>query len=319
MDVFFTFDVEIWCENWNSLDAEFPDAMQRCIYGKTPRGVYGLPYALQVLEDHGLPGVFFVEPLFSTRFGPEPLTEVIGLILEHQQEIQLHLHTEWVDESRQPLLENSSDKRQYLFNFSPEEQKTLIKTGAQLIQQFTQESVTAFRAGSYGFNKDTLQALAANKIAFDSSYDASKFGLKSGVLTGTTVIEPVQCEGVFEYPVTVYLDGIRGMRHTQLTACSYLELESLLWAALESGRKAFVIVSHSFELLNQAKTRPDFIVIKRFHRLCELLQKNQDCFCVRGFKGLQGISVSKQPQLLTMPTWKTGLRMLQQAARRIYS
>jgi len=35
------------------------------------------------------------------RFGSQPLEEIVGLIREGVQEIQLHMHTEWVGESRQ--------------------------------------------------------------------------------------------------------------------------------------------------------------------------------------------------------------------------
>ena len=111
LDVFFSVDVEIWCDGWDNLDEKFPDAFRRYVYGQTARGNFGLPYTVQVLREHGLKGVFFVEPLFSTRFGSQPLEEIVGLIREGGQEIQLHLHPEWVDESVEPLLENINGKR----------------------------------------------------------------------------------------------------------------------------------------------------------------------------------------------------------------
>ena len=42
------------------------------------------------------------------RFGSQPLEEIVGLIREGVQEIQLHMHTEWVDESVEPLLERKA-------------------------------------------------------------------------------------------------------------------------------------------------------------------------------------------------------------------
>jgi len=45
-----------------------------------------------------LRGVFFVEPVFSGRFGLEPLSEIVGLLQEGRQELRLNLHTEWMDE-----------------------------------------------------------------------------------------------------------------------------------------------------------------------------------------------------------------------------
>nr|MBA2260361.1 polysaccharide deacetylase [Acidobacteriota bacterium] len=78
LKVFFTVDTEIWCNGWNDLDRKFPDAFRRYVYGPTRQGNYGLPLQLRMLNDHGLTGVFFIEPLFATRFGDEPLREVVG-------------------------------------------------------------------------------------------------------------------------------------------------------------------------------------------------------------------------------------------------
>ena len=94
------------------------------------------------------------------------------------------------------------------------------------------------------------------------------FGPDSGVMPGVTVVEPIACAGVYEYPMTVFNDGTNALRHTQLTACSYLEMEALLWQALDSGRSAFTILCHNFELLNQALDRSDAVVVKRLEKLC---------------------------------------------------
>lgn len=316
MDVFLTVDVEVWCDGWDNIDAEFPSAFQRYIYGPTSRGDYGLPYQLHQLQEHGLTGVFFVESLFSTRFGLDPLAEIIGLVGERGQEIQLHLHTEWVDESNEPLLDNITGKKQFLRYFSLQEQTILIQAGAKLIELAGGQSVNTFRAGSFGFNRDTLRALATNHIAFDSSYNASMFGPDSGVSPKILLVEPVECEGVYEYPMTVFHNGTGSLRHAQVTACSYREMEGLLWQAMESGRKAFVILSHNFELLNGSMNRPDDIVVTRFRKLCTFLDRNRDCFRVRGFHGLTPDLVFSQPAPLTSPIWKTGLRMLEQGLRR---
>lgn len=318
LDVFFTVDVEVWCDGWNDIDEKFPGAFRQYIYGATPRGNFGLPYTLGVLNDHGLTGVFFVEPLFSSRFGEQPLAEIVGLVRESEQEVQLHLHTEWVDESRAPLLAVAHGKRQHLRYFSLDEQTSLIGTGARMLRQAGACEANAFRAGSFAFNRDTLSALSANGIRFDSSYNASMFGLDSGVMPGVPVIEPIECDGVCEYPMTVFDDGTRSLRHAQLTSCSFKELEGLLWQALETGRHAFVILSHSFELLNRAKDRPDDIVVKRFHKLCAFLDQNRDAFRVRGFQELTPRNTHKQPAPLNSPIWKTGARMLEQAYRRSF-
>jgi hypothetical protein len=320
LNVFFTVDVEIWCDGWSDIDAKFPEAFQRYVYGRTRKGDYGLPYQLRELADHGLVGVFFVEPLFATRFGLDPLAEISGLIRERGHEIQLHLHTEWVDEAKHPLIENCQTKRQYLRQFDLDEQTRLIAAGIDLLQRANGESrLNAFRAGSFAFNRDTLRALAQNGIAFDSSYNASMSGLESGVAPGRVLQEPIVCEGVLEYPMTVFNDGTRSLRHAQLTACSYREMEGLLWQALAAGRKAFVILSHNFELLNGDKSRADEIVLKRFRQLCRFLDRHRDCFRVGGFQAFEPSVATEQPAPLSSPPWKTGLRMMEQVIRRRYA
>lgn len=316
LDVFFSVDVEVWCDGWDDLDEKFPDAFRRYVYGPTARGDFGLPYTLKVLGEHGFTAVFFVEPLFSTRFGSQPLQEIVGLLRDGKQEIQLHLHPEWVDESIVPLLENVSGKRQHLRYYSLSEQESLIAAGKRLITEAGGGECRAFRAGSFGFNRDTLVALAANQIQFDSSYNASMFGIDSGVAPGEVMVDAFQCEGVIEYPMTVYDDGTGSLRHTQLTACSHREMEGLLWQALESGRHSFMILSHNFELLNLAQDRPDDVVVSRFRQLCRFLDRNRDSFNMRGFEGLSPTLAARQPRPLKSPIWRTAFRMLEQAGRK---
>lgn len=319
LKVFFTVDVEIWCDGWQNIDAKFPDAYQRYIYGRTATGDYGLPFQLQQLQEHGLLGVFFVEPLFAARFGLDPLVEIIALLHTYKQEVQLHLHTEWVDEAKTPLLANVQSKRQHLRYFSLAEQEILIAAGKKLIHQAHGGEVNAFRAGSFAFNKNTLTALATHGIKFDSSYNAASMGLDSGVMPGTPVVEPIKDQGVYEYPMTVFNDGTRALRPAQLTSCSYQEMEALLWQALEAQRTAFVMLSHNFELLNPRKNRPDPVVIKRFLKLCRFLDKNRDCFKACGFQDLEAVTAATQPPPLKSSRWKTGIRMAEQLMRHRYS
>jgi hypothetical protein len=226
------------------------------------------------------------------------------------------MHTEWVDESIEPIFTGPQKKRQHLKYFTLEEQSHLVSVGANLLRSAGANNPNAFRAGSFAFNSDTLSALAENDITFDSSYNASLFGPESGVMPGVTIVEPIECKGVYEYPMTVFDDGTGSLRHAQLTACTFSEIEGLLWQALKAGRTSFVILSHNFELLNPAKNRPDDVVVKRFRKLCSFLDKNRDSFCVRGFQGLDPQTTKHQPIPLKSPIWKTGVRIVEQVYRK---
>ena len=316
LNVFLTVDVEIWCNGWTGIDAKFSEAFQRYVYGRTDRGEFGLRYQANLLKEHGLNGVFFVEPLFSGRFGLEPLTEIVGLLREREQEIQLHLHTEWVDEWPTQLFPGGRGKRQFLHLFPRDEQRLLIADGMRRLEQAGANPVNCFRAGSFGFNADTLDALAACDIPFDSSYNATAFGRDSGIATGTIVTDVHFERGVTEYPLTVYDTGFGRLRHAQLGACSSAELELLLWAALEKGRQSFVILSHSFELLTPAKTQPDSVVVLRYQKLCRFLDRHRDSFSVRGFHGLHHAPAVSQPAPLRSSAWLSALRTVEQLYRR---
>lgn len=319
LKVFFTVDVEVWCGGWHDLDSRFPEAFKRYVYGPTSRGDCGLPLQLKLLADHGLRGVFFVEPLFSARFGSAPLQEIVGLIRDGGQEVQMHLHPEWVDEIVPALAGTGSRKLPNMSQFSLSDQRQLIAEAKRRLQEAGAHDLNAFRAGSFGFNRDTLIALRHEGIGFDSSYNASMGGMKSGVLTGIPMTEPAMVEGVVEVPMTVFSDWGSSLRHAQLGACTNRELEHLLWSAHESGREAFVILSHNFELLNRPKTRSDPIVVARMRRLLSFLDRHRDCFEVSGFKDCDLNLVSSQPPPLRSALWRTGLRMVEQLSRRVFS
>jgi hypothetical protein len=318
VNVFLTVDTEIWCNGWKNLDAEFPDAFRRYVYGPTKHGDYALPIQFEILRDHGLKAVFFVEPLFSARFGKEPLAEIVGLVNEAGQEIQLHAHTEWIDEARRDDLPRIDHKRQHLRYFAREEQAQIIAAGLRYLREAGAEKINAFRAGSFGFNADTLPALRANGVPFDSSYNPTQFGADSGVATGRVLRGPLTSEGITEYPMTCFDDGRGKLRHTQLGACSFQEMSNMLLQAAEKEYSSFVILSHNFEMLNSTKTRPDHIVTRRFRRLCEFLARHRDLFEVRGFHGLNPGANSPDKPLLHSNVLATGFRTAEQLWRRVY-
>jgi hypothetical protein len=215
LDVYFTVDVEVWCDGWKDIDGKFAQAFRRSIFGPTPSGDYGLPFQLQLLRDHGLTGVFFVEPLFSTRFGLQPLAEIVGLVGAGGSQTELHLHTEWVDEAKLPLLPGAVSKRQFLRQFSLAEQTALIGKGRDLLRQAGAPGVHAFRAGNFGLNRDTFAALLAADISIDSSYNASMSGA-GDLLPYPPMLDSTLADGVLEIPITVFDSLGRKRRHVQL-------------------------------------------------------------------------------------------------------
>ncbi|MDW3094232.1 MAG: polysaccharide deacetylase [Gammaproteobacteria bacterium] len=318
LDVFITVDVEIWCDGWKNIDQKFPRAFDSYIYGPTPSGDCGLPLKLKILQEHGIRATFFVEPLFATRFGLEPLQEIVSLIKEYDQDIQLHLHTEWVDEANKPLFPENTNKRQHIKYYSLEEQCKLIETGVNLLKQCGCEDVKAFRAGSFGANMDTLEALRRNDIFIDSSYNYTFLNKNCDIEYPTPLYQPALINGVYEYPLSYFHDS-NSARHAQLGACTSRELIHCMQQAETLGWDSFVILSHNFELMNTKKSGPDNTVINRFRRVCEFLDQHRDEFISCTFSELAPAVGDQSIQPPIKSKWlDSKVRMFEQIMRRLH-
>jgi len=315
MNVYLTFDVELWCGSWTDLDRRFPSAFERYCYGRSPAGDYALPKTVELLDRFGLKGVFFVEPLFSARFGRQWLARMVEIIAASGHDVQLHLHPEWTDEIRPALIAACQTKRQHLTYYTLDEQTALIRSGRALLEAETGTTVSAFRAGSFAANADTYRALAANDLCVDSSLNAC-YDHSAGTLGDLRAFTDVRViEGVRSYPVTVMRDGIGRLRPAQINGCSHAELSSALHDAWRRGVRHFVIVSHNFEMLKPGTSEPDWIVVKRFESLCRFLAEHSDRFEVRAFGAETGDDTgASRPQT---QLWTTVHRYAEQAWRAI--
>ena len=319
MNVLLTFDVEVWCNSWKTLDADFPNSFERYVYGRSEKGDYALPKTLEILEHFGLRGVFFVEPLFATRFGVEPLAVVIRLIRDAGQEIQLHLHPEWTDEARSPLLPDSSVKRQFLTDYTLDEQRILIQRGIELVQAAGAPRPIAFRAGSFACNEDTFAAVAANGLRYDSSINPEMSVSRPGGVTSDAAgyCEPFRFGRLSLVPMSSFRDGFGRLRHAQIGACSASEMIEALTGAARRNWWNFVLLSHNFELLVPDSNRPDDYVVRRFEKVCRFLAANRLSLPTVGFDDLPPVPLPSGADLPHVRKKATLARYVEQALRRL--
>ena len=283
MNIHLTFDIEIWCNGWDTLDQSFPGNFQRYVYGKSSHGSYALPKTLEILGRYGLQGVFFVEPLFAARFGLEHLATIVGLIRAAGQQVQLHLHPEWTDEIAPAIIENNASKRQHLSHYTLQEQTALIAYGRDLLERAGSGPISAFRAGSFAANRDTFKALQHNGIAVDSSLNRCYAVSGTGLREQATSDAPFVIHQVLTYPVTVFTDGFGRNRPAHVGACSFAEMKDALHSARQAGLSDFVVVSHNFEMLKPGSCAPAWIVVRRFELLCAYLSEHRARFPVGAY------------------------------------
>lgn len=279
--IFLTFDVEIWCGGWDKLDERFSAAYRRYVYGGTERDGYALPMTLRILSEHELKATFFVEPLFSARFGADKLRTIVDLIQEAGQEVQLHLHPEWCDEAGILPGSRNAPKRPHLWQFSLSDQEALIRIGMEMLRSAGVQDMRAFRAGSFGANLNTLRALTSVGLEIDSSLNAT---VPQSFPDGHAQLDPFVRSawmGLHSIPIGVFIDGFGRMRHAQVGACSFRELSHAIDACTNDSWREFVLLSHGFEMLKNESAERDSVVARRFRRLCAFLRDRRESGRIR--------------------------------------
>lgn len=237
--------------------------------GYDPAGV-GVPYQLRLLAHHGLKACFFVDPMPACLFGIEPVRRMIEPILAAGQEVQLHLHPQWLGASP----DGSTMSAFELNAFDEAAQRAAIVRARDLLVEAGAPPPIAFRAGSYAANDATLRALAGLGFHYDSSHNGGHHPWPSALSLSPGQIAPLLHEGVVAVPVSLIEDK-GGLRNLQICAVSSAELEAALGHAAEQEHAVVNIVSHSFELATRSGLRPNTTHVRRFEALCALLAERR--------------------------------------------
>lgn len=241
----------------------------RCLFCETQSGPVGIEYQMGLLNRYNLRATFFVDPMPALVWGDEAVTRIVEPILFHGHDVQLHLHTEWLAlAERSPIAAGRTGRN--LSDFTCDEQETLIGWAAERLVAAGAPYPAAFRAGNYGANDDTLRALARLGIHFDTSFAPALVGGDCRIGLTRDDLLPVSWMGTREVPIAAI--GARGgLRHAQLTALSLGEIKAAVRHARAGDWPAFVLVSHSFELMNRDRGVANKVVKRRFEALCAWL------------------------------------------------
>lgn len=252
--------------------ADRADNFARSIACETPEGSAGITHKLQLLREHGQKAVFFVDPMPALVWGVAAIEDVIGPIIDAGQDVQLHCHTEWLRHAGAASPLASKAMGQNLADFAFEDQCTILDYARRTLIAAGAPAPVAFRAGNYGANDDTLRALAAIGLDYDSSHCPALVGASAcRIGLGPDDRDPVGHMGVLEVPVGTIGTIGGGLRHAQITALTLPEMLCAIRHARDTGRGSFTLVSHSFELINRRKLAVNHIVRSRFGGLIRAL------------------------------------------------
>lgn len=271
--LYFTIDTEYSVGQFRKAGfAARADIFARSILGETNHGSVGILYQMDVLDRHGLKAVFFVDPMPALVWGIQAIKDVISPIVARGHDVQLHLHTEWLEfaSNRSPVLSKTvrnikdltlGDQRK-LLDYA---RNTLIAAGAA--------PPVAFRAGNYGANDDTLRALASLGIPYDTSHCPGIAVSDCDISLTADDRDALEHCNVTEVPISCIGGPGSRLRHFQLTALTDTEIVAALRHASQHGQPLMTLVSHSFELLGRDKPQINRIVKRRFERLCATLER----------------------------------------------
>ncbi|WP_374408411.1 polysaccharide deacetylase family protein [Pelagerythrobacter sp.] len=240
----------------------------RSIACETPSGAVGVFHKMDVMERHGIRGVFFVDPMPALLYGREAIADVVGPIVERGHDVQLHCHTEWLAlaGAASPVRGRSGRN---LADFTLEDQQAILDWARGALVAAGAPAPVAFRAGNYGANDDTLRALAAIGLRYDTSHTPGIEGGACRISLARRHRRPLRHCGVIEVPTGCIRTLGGRLRHAQVTAISSREMLAAIRHARDHDLASFTIVSHSFELLCRERRRANAIVRRRFAALCE--------------------------------------------------
>ncbi len=287
------------------------DNLDISIHARCTEGDFGVAYQARALESAGLKAIFFIDPMPVLIFGAEFLKPIVAEILTRGHDVQLHLHTEWLDLIDRPPV---SSRGQHLCQFQEEEQQRLISCAAELLCMTGAPAPIAFRAGNYGADDRTLRALHRLGMRYDTSFNPRFAGQQSRISLDRHQTQPSMHHGVLELPVSCISDWPGRIRPAQLCALSAWEMRAGLHHALATRQSAFVIVSHSFELISRSARRPRHTVIARFEALCETLSGMRDAAPSHRIDDLEEAALLSAAMASRLPPnpVRTGLRMVSQ-------
>ncbi len=279
--VYITVDVECSMGGAWSDPSLRPVPPSRAMMGQYGDRQLGLPRVVDILEENGLSGTFFICP-FTQEQGYEGQVEPIcRYLLDRRQDVQLHIHPNHWNYGlyRRGLVYKCCDN---IADLSADEQLALIEEGAARLERWTGRRPVAFRAGNLAASEATLTQLAKSGIRIDSSYG---FPFAGG-----------QCHFSSERPfngsrwygdvLELALTGFRQPRLPLMAAAKLVDPMGVCFAELReaiektcAAEAEAVVILHSFSLFKVRNVqyddgRTDRIVTRRFRRLCQWLGRN---------------------------------------------
>jgi hypothetical protein len=249
----FTSDTEVHLR-WMA-EPDHRRGIEQHIFGRLDGDAVGIGLQMQLLDDHGFKGTFFVDVLAEFQFGEGSLQPVFDEILGRGHDVQLHLHPA-------PHLRFARDERIRALSHAttyddPAAFRAAMELAIELFERRAGSHPVAYRAGAYRIFDSHFGVLAELGIVIDSSVNPLKNCNVQPWLQART--QPAWVGGVLEVPVTWYLrhDGTR-WRAEQLAPVRSATVQRDAIAACsgtpDGPPTAICYIAHSYSFLGATRT-----------------------------------------------------------------
>jgi len=248
--------------------------IEKDIYGEVGREPYGVEKIMDMCDARGFKSTFFVDVVEHHLFGKTALERLCRRIDERRHDVQLHIHPNLVPGQR----------HKFMSHYDVCTQTAMIREGKQLIEKWIGKSPVAFRAGCYGANLATIQALKNNGLKIDSSYFTFHRNCDlSRQLNNRYQNVVFDIDGVTEIPVTVYklFDNFLSVDYSKIdiNACTMEEL-SFAIDKLVGRVDVLILFLHSFSFfkwdIREKCVRPNGYSIAKFEHILDCLSQRRD-------------------------------------------
>ena len=279
------------------------------ILGICEDGEYGIVHQMDILEKYGLRAVFFVDPMPALVHGIDIICQIVAPIMARGHEIQLHLHPEWLEFAKEQPVGNQRGRS--IGDFKLDAQIKLIALARDLLMKAGAPEPVAFRAGNFGANDDTIEALHKLGISYDSSFNAAYIDNGCNISLDPGNLGMRQYKGVWAVPVSGIMERESSFRPAQVCAMSEEEMRDALNHAASCGANQFSVFSHSFELLSRNRSFPNHLTVQRLEALCQNIAADKRV-TTGGFMDLPDRVIPQKIEALEPDTLRTLRRRIEQ-------
>jgi peptidoglycan/xylan/chitin deacetylase (PgdA/CDA1 family) len=216
----------------------------------------GLMEIVRLLDERRWSGTFFLNVYEHRLWGETAMKDLVLRLQNAHQDLGLHTHPDGAYDAARPEM----------YEYTLDEQTTIIRDGARLLGQWTGLPVVSHRAGAYSADAHTLTALERNGIFLDSSFflkypkcRLNDLGMPSNVpsLRGRVIEIPVTAYERTDRP-NILAGAVAPVTTVRKIDADWLidehEMRAAIDAAVDANFPVVVVFLHSFSFMDERRS-----------------------------------------------------------------